>query len=203
MPSRHLIATLTTALIVAACVPLGGPRLEARIETEASAGPLAFAQARALFDNDAAFAAKLKAIEGATESVDLAYYIFADDYSSARMSQALIEAARRGVRVRILVDYFSAYPDLDRFSWLEREGGSGLEVRLYNRPTLEIVRDAAYLTTSCADVGAPGTLCDDAKRDAITAHFAVGTPAQAATPPIVVMPDPACSFRDCTASTPN
>ena len=173
MPSRHLIATLTTALIVAACAPLGGPRLEARIETEASAGPLAFMQARALFDNDAAFAAKLKAIEGATESVDLAYYIFADDYSSARMSQALIEAARRGVRVRILVDYFSAYPDLDRFSWLEREGGSRLEVRLYNRPTLEIVRDAAYLTTSCADVGAPGTLCDDAKRDAITAHFAV------------------------------
>ncbi|MCB1906594.1 MAG: hypothetical protein KDH15_04435 [Rhodocyclaceae bacterium] len=171
--SRTRVLAACAALALAACTTPGGPALETRLEREASAGPLAFEQAQGLFDNDAAFAAKLKAIEEAKESLDLAYYIFADDHSSARLSQALIAAARRGVRVRILVDYFSAYPDLDRFSWLEREGGSRLQVRFYNRPTLEIIRDAAYLTTSCADVGAGGAACDLAKQAAIARQFAV------------------------------
>ncbi|MCB1955718.1 MAG: hypothetical protein KDG55_08575 [Rhodocyclaceae bacterium] len=110
-------------------------------------------------------------VEAARGSVDLAYYIFSDDYSSARLAQALIDAARRGVRVRLLVDYFSAYKDLDRFTWLEQAGNGHLSVRLYNRPTLEIMRDAAYLTTSCTDVGATGSACDDAKRASIEARF--------------------------------
>ncbi|MCB1887489.1 MAG: hypothetical protein KDH20_07770 [Rhodocyclaceae bacterium] len=171
------LALTGPALLLAACAtlaPPAGDAVDARLAAEASAGPLAYTQAEALLGNDHAFAAKLALVESATERLDLAYYIFSDDYSSSRLSQALIDAARRGVQVRLLVDYFSAYKDLDRFSWLEQEGQGRIEVRFYNRPTREIVRDAAYLTTSCADVGASGAACDDAKRAAIEARFAAG-----------------------------
>lgn len=169
----RLLPALAAALL-AACgtlAPAPTGTLDDRLAGEASAGPLAFTEGHALLHNDDAFASKLALVEGARDTLDLAYYIFADDHTSSRLSQALIDAARRGVQVRLLVDYFSAYKDLDRFDWLQREGGGRLEVRFYNRPTLEIVRDAAYLTTSCADVGATGSTCDDAKRAAIDAYF--------------------------------
>lgn len=151
------------------------------LEQQASAGPLALLSGEVLTNNDAAFAAKLRAIESATQSLDLAYYIFADDYTSARLSQALIDAAGRGVQVRLLVDYFSAYKDLDRFSWLEQAGRGRIAVRFYNRPTVEIIKDAAYLTLSCADVGATGSACDEAKLAEVGRRFApdvAGAPSQ-------------------------
>lgn len=165
---------ISAALLAAGCTSLAPNRPVPLAETLAahtSAGPLALAEGQVLTDNDVAFAAKLAVITDAKESLDLAYYIFADDYSSAALTQALLDATRRGVRVRLLLDYFSAYGDLDRLSWLEREGGGKLEVRLYNRPTAEIIRDAAYLTTSCADVGVAGQQCDDAKQRAIEQQF--------------------------------
>ncbi len=175
-PALRLLAlSAACALGLSACLtpPTRSPdSLTERLAREASAGPLAYVDGQALLGNDDAFAAKLELVESARHTLDLAYYIFADDYSSSRLSQALIDAARRGVRVRLLVDYFSAYKDLDRFTWLEREGQGHLAVRFYNRPTLEIARDAAYLTTSCADVGAQGATCDDAKRAAIEARMA-------------------------------
>ncbi|MCB1960286.1 MAG: hypothetical protein KDE68_07150 [Rhodocyclaceae bacterium] len=152
--------------------PVKQPPVATVISTQASAGPLPVADAQVLTDNDAAFAAKLRQVESARESLDLAYYIFDDDYSTAALSQALIDAAGRGVRVRLLVDYFSAYKDLDRFSWLEQQGGGRIAVRLYNRPTREIIKDAAFLTLSCADVGVPGKACDAQKLNAVDSHFA-------------------------------
>ncbi|QID19429.1 hypothetical protein G3580_18490 [Nitrogeniibacter mangrovi] len=142
------------------------------IDAHASAGPLPFADGRVLMSNDDAFAAKLNLVEQAKESVDLAYYIFDDDDSTAALTQALIDAARRGVQVRLLVDYFSEYKDLDRFSWLEQQGGGRIAVRFYNRPTLEIVKDAAFLTLSCADVGVKTPACDSEKQQAVDSHFA-------------------------------
>ncbi|TVT71844.1 MAG: hypothetical protein FHP92_16835 [Denitromonas halophila] len=151
------------------------------LEQQASAGPLALVSGEVLTNNDAAFAAKLRAIESATQSLDLAYYIFADDYTSSRLSQALIDAAGRGVQVRLLVDYFSAYKDLDRFSWLEQAGRGRIAVRFYNRPTVEIIKDASFLTLSCADVGATGSACDEAKLAEVGRRFApdvAGAPSQ-------------------------
>ena len=172
--SRLAISTLL-AMLLAACAstaPMRQPPIATALEEQASAGPLAVANGRVEMDNDAAFADKLKLVEEAKHSLALAYYIFDDDYSSSRLSQALIDAAKRGVKVRLLVDYFSAYKDLDRFSWLEQQGGGGLEVRFYNRPTLEIVKDAAFLTLSCADVGVKTTACDAEKLQAVDGHFA-------------------------------
>lgn len=177
LPHRLLATGLVSLLAGCAALaprPLQPPLNEA-LPARTSVGPLDNITAgEVLTDNDAAFAAKLKAIEGAQQELDLAYYIFAGDHSSSRLAQALIDAARRGVRVRLLVDYLSAYKDLDRFDWLEQQGAGRLEVRLYNRPTVEIIKDAAFLTLGCAEVGVEGRACDAQKIAAVEAQFAPG-----------------------------
>lgn len=168
------IAFALLATLAVGCAPSGlmrQPAVAEVVSEQASAGPLVLSQGHLILNNDRALADKLTAIEQARKTLDLAYYIYADDHTSAVFSEALIEATRRGVRVRLLLDYFSAYKDLDRLAWLERAGNGRLEVRLYNRPTIEIVRDAAFLTLSCADVGVAGDTCGDEKLRAVNAHF--------------------------------
>jgi cardiolipin synthase C len=131
--------------------------------------------ARLLTDNDAAFRSKLDVIRGASRSLDLMYYIYADDYSSSVLTKALLDAARRGVKVRLLVDYATNYKHLDMFSMMEAQGNGNLEVRLYGRPSRNIVEDAAYLTMGCGrgDPGAkaPGQ-CGKEKLARIDQRFA-------------------------------
>jgi phosphatidylserine/phosphatidylglycerophosphate/cardiolipin synthase-like enzyme len=134
-----------------------------------------------IVDNDAAFLSKLKLVQSASRSIDMMYYIYADDYSSSTLTKALIDAAQRGVRVRLLVDYATNYKRLDLFSMMERQGrlGSGsLDVRFYNRPTKNIVKDAVYLTMGCARSAlAPPTYaqCSAGKFAAIDRLFAQET----------------------------
>ena len=59
---------------------------------------------------------KIRLVEEAKSSLDLTYYIYADDQSSSVLSEALIAAARRGVKVRLLVDYQTNYKRLDMFA---------------------------------------------------------------------------------------
>ena len=112
--------------------------------------PLEVRTARVITDNDAAFQSKLDVIRNASRSLDLVYYIYSDDYSSSVFTKALLDAARRGVKVRLLVDYSTNYQHLDMFSMMEARGGGNLEVRLYGRPTRNIVKDAADLTLGCS-----------------------------------------------------
>jgi phosphatidylserine/phosphatidylglycerophosphate/cardiolipin synthase-like enzyme len=134
---------------------------------------LEFSGARVITANDEAFLSKLSMVEAARSSVDIAYYIFADDYTSSALASALIDAARRGVRVRMLLDYSSTYSNLDLFSMMQAEGNSGsgsLQVRFYNRPTRNIVMDAAYLSLRCNEIGVADN-CSDAKMNEISARF--------------------------------
>jgi phosphatidylserine/phosphatidylglycerophosphate/cardiolipin synthase-like enzyme len=136
------------------------PYDDALVARDASASPLQPVQARILTDNDQAFLSKLRIIEGARQTLDLAYYIYNDDYSSSYFTQALIAAARRGVKVRLLVDYSTNYNRLDLFSMMEERGNQGkgsLQVRLYNRPTAGIVADAIYATMGCGNPLTPQT----------------------------------------------
>lgn len=170
-----LIALVATLLLTTGCAsqrPAAQAPTGEVLAARQSAGPLAVADARVLLNNDSAFFSKLELIRSAKQSLDLAYYIHADDYSSSVLTQALIDAARRGVKVRLLLDYFSAYRDFDRLAWMEKAGGGNLAVRLFNPPTPEIIRDAAFLTLGCADVGAPGKTCDQEKLAAVEQHFA-------------------------------
>src|SRR5262245_15511850 len=112
------------ALAAAGCAgglgsgPADGAATERAVSDEvlrrnSSAPRLTIARGRVITDNDSAFEAKLAAVRDARRSIDLAYYIYADDHSSAVLTEALIEAARRGVQVRLLVDYFTNYRRLD------------------------------------------------------------------------------------------
>ena len=100
---------MLSAVLLAGCA--GGPvRLtDEALMQRASAGPLTVREACVITDNDAMFQSKTKLVEGARETVDLMYYIYSDDYSSSTLTKALIAAARRGVRVRLLVDYNTNY----------------------------------------------------------------------------------------------
>jgi cardiolipin synthase C len=143
----------------------------------ASGGWLGLRSARLITGNDDAFRSKLDLVTRARTSIDAMYYIYSDDFSSSVLSEALLEAARRGVRVRLLLDYWTNYEHLDLFTMLEKQarGGTGsLEVRFYNRPTRNIVMDAAYLTLGCGR-GVPrpaGEPCGPAKLAEIDREFA-------------------------------
>ncbi|MDD5297778.1 MAG: phospholipase D-like domain-containing protein [Rhodocyclaceae bacterium] len=155
-----LIAALAAAWLAAGCVttPPHPALTEQSLAAEASAGPMAIVDGSVITDNDAAFQSKLRLVEEARTSLDLSYYIYSDDESSSLLSEALIAAARRGVRVRLLTDYQTNYKRLDTFSALAQRGSTGkgsLEVRFYNRPTRHIVMDAAYMAMGCGEGAAP------------------------------------------------
>jgi phosphatidylserine/phosphatidylglycerophosphate/cardiolipin synthase-like enzyme len=182
IPWRTL-AALIPAVLLAGCetLGLGGPRpplTDAALARIASAPLLEASEARVITDNDQAFLSKVKLVEGARHSIDMAYYIFADDYSSSYLARALIDAARRGVAVRLLVDYNTNYKRLDWYSTMEKLGNEGkgsLRVRFYNRPTRNIIEDAVYMTMGCGKDGAarrPAADCSQEKFAAIDKLFA-------------------------------
>lgn len=54
------------------------------------------------------FDALIDLITSARRSLRMLYYIYADDHAGQRVNQALIEAARRGVKVALIVDGFGS-----------------------------------------------------------------------------------------------
>ena len=89
------------AYLVGETVPRGGNRLE-------------------LLADCGGFVAALAAdLDGASDHVHLLYYIFLDDESGRAVSAALLRAAERGVRCRLLVDTVGSKPFLQ--SRLRRE----------------------------------------------------------------------------------
>lgn len=85
--------------------------------------------ARLLRGGDELFPALMAAIDAAMHEVWLATYIFHHDPAGAAMAQTLARAARRGVRVRLVVDGFGSHralPQLQR--WL---AGSGVSLVVF------------------------------------------------------------------------
>lgn len=72
----------------------------------------------------------LAAIEQASKSVRLETYIFRAAGPGERFRAALIRAARRGVRVQVLLDGYGSY-DLPEHYWRELTGAGGA-VRIFN-----------------------------------------------------------------------
>ncbi|MBL7688848.1 MAG: hypothetical protein JNJ49_12510, partial [Bdellovibrionaceae bacterium] len=81
--------------------------------------------ARVIVDNDAAFQSKLEAIRNAKSSIRMVYYIYSDDYSSSVLTEELIAAAKRGVNVKLLLDYHTNYKHLDLLLAMMAQGNSG------------------------------------------------------------------------------
>jgi len=91
-----------TPLAPPAPVPLGGLM---RVGSEVTGLPLLEGnRVDILVDGDEAFPAMLNAIRGAERSIGLSTYIFDMDEAGEPFVQALSDATRRGVDVRVLVD---------------------------------------------------------------------------------------------------
>jgi len=183
-----VLVLLSLALLIGACTTnkylsrdsqSTGVLSDETVARHASSGQLTIQSARVISSNEEAFLSKLDMVSNAKSTVDAAYYIFADDFSSSAFAVELIAAAHRGVRVRILLDYHSTYKDLDLFSMMEKQGNTGqgsLQVRFYNRPTRNIVMDAAYITLRCDDLTIQDEVkCRDAKQARVSESFGAET----------------------------
>ena len=112
-----------------------------------------------LRDGPMAFGAMLDAIGMARETIDLEMYIFRDDETGQRFADALLEAARRGVAVRVLVDWLGGRSTKDSF--FDRLRTGGIEVCIFNpvgfRPWLGIIpRDHRKLLIVDSRIGVTG-----------------------------------------------
>ena len=85
-----------------------------------------------LKDGPATFDAMLAAIGEATARVDFEGYIFRDDEVGVRFKEALIEAAMRGVEVRVLVDWVGRMGTPMRF--FREMATFGVTVKLFSPP---------------------------------------------------------------------
>ena len=67
--------------------------------------------------------ALLEMIGNAQRTLDLCYYMFVDDNSGKRVRDALVDAARRGIAVRLIIDSFGSDVPGDYFDALKKAGG--------------------------------------------------------------------------------
>ncbi len=85
---------------------------------------------RLLPSGESAFAARIALVERAAQSIDAQYYHVHDDEVGHALLRALRDAARRGVRVRMLVDDLYSGPVADLLRALAAEPQA--QVRLFN-----------------------------------------------------------------------
>jgi len=89
-----------------------------------SGEPLTAGNALTVLDSgDEAFPVMLEAIRGAKHSIALVSYIFRNDTAGREFADALIEAAQRGVKVRVLLDSIGAGYVYPRILYRMRAGG--------------------------------------------------------------------------------
>lgn len=84
-----------------------------------------------LDEGELSLIARLNLIRSATRSVDLQTYIFDTDDSARLVIDELLAAARRGVKVRVLIDQLSAISDLQMLGALSG-AHANFELRVYN-----------------------------------------------------------------------
>ena len=89
---------------------------------------------RLLYDGPENYQAMIALIEGARRRIHLENYIIRDDRIGNRFADKLIEQASRGVKVRVLYDWFGSSGTSSKYWRRLREGG--IEVRSFGAPRL-------------------------------------------------------------------
>lgn len=98
-----------------------------------------------LVDGLAAFGARLRLIEAATQSIDMQYFLIKADDAGNIIAGSLLQAADRGVRIRILLDdVFTSATD-EELGLLDQH--DNIEVRLFN----PVSRRGLYYLNYAAD----------------------------------------------------
>ena len=85
-----------------------------------------------LLRDGTAFDAMLALIDSAKETLDFEGYIFRRDEIGDRFAKAFVDAADRGVRVRVLIDWLGRLPT--PWSYFRRLRRDNLEVRAFSPP---------------------------------------------------------------------
>lgn len=117
--------------------------LETRLEPQCQRHP-GLSGVHQLSDGLDAFAARYLLMQKAERSLDIQYYIWQNDLSGRLLFSAILEAARRGVKVRLLLDDNNT-PGLDEtLAQLNRH--PNIEVRLFNPFSFRTLRALGYLT---------------------------------------------------------
>jgi len=80
-------------------------------------------------DANAAVRMMVEDIDGATSSVHLCFYIWLADTNGFRIKDALIRAAKRGVKVRVLADALGSRGFIRSTYWIEMEN-AGIDARI-------------------------------------------------------------------------
>lgn len=102
--------------------------------SRAAGAPLVAGNAvRLLLDARENYPAWLDAIAAARRHIHFECYIVHEDDAGQTFAEALVEAARRGVRVRLAYDWMGALGKTSRRFWSRLRAG-GVEVRCYNPP---------------------------------------------------------------------
>lgn len=91
-----------------------------------------------LEDGATALAVRLNLIAAATDSIDIQTFILTEDQSGRAVIDALLAAAKRGVKVRLLTDQLFSLDDVGHLAWLAT-AHRNFDVRLYN-PTFTKAR---------------------------------------------------------------
>ena len=126
--ARSTVVECTQADACAVASPLYDLAAQARAESTA-ASPRHYA---VMLDKGSdALLARLNLIRSARERIDLQTYIFDKDDSARLVLDELLAAARRGVKVRVLIDLLSAIADLEILAALSGSH-QNFAIRIYN-----------------------------------------------------------------------
>ena len=139
---RHLV--LASLLLLAACAPAPprpelahdavlppaqATRLDERVQAEGAAHP-GQSGFRLVFDGVEAFALRAASARAAGRSLDVQYYIWHNDTTGRLLVRELLQAADRGVRVRLLLDDMDARAN--NFALAGIDAHPNIEVRVFN-----------------------------------------------------------------------
>jgi cardiolipin synthase len=116
-----------------------------------------------LRDGPQTFAAWLDAIGRANTYVHLENYILQEDATGQSFADALIAAARRGVKCQVLYDWMGCFSRTSKTFWNQLRA-AGIEIRRYNPPHITaplhwISRDHRKVLCVDGDVAFTGGLC--------------------------------------------
>ena len=157
MQGRLPLVSFFAALVLAGCAsaPLDYPRQESTAVADTSATFLA-AESAAWMDGRTstngfyplvegldAFGARLSLMSEAEVSIDAQYFLMKPDSAGLVFVAGLVEAADRGVRVRLLLDDVFTSVDDKSFQWLDLH--PNIEVRIFNPISRKGVYTLNYL----------------------------------------------------------
>lgn len=137
-----LAVTLTLAVVSRAVAPLGGSPLAASVsETFATSGKAETAHANRLAMLSGGYDAlllRVHLIRHAQKSIDVQTFIWTNDECGRLLMYELLEAAKRGVRVRIIADHLFSDQDPATVAFLAT-ASANLEIKHY-RPAFSRIK---------------------------------------------------------------